>query len=228
MSCQLCGTVCVCTTDCRLSLIVCNRVTARRAYGRKFKRHGIFSVFLNGQNFGNNLACFSDYNRISYANAFFIYKILVVKCGTAYCCSGKKYGFKVAYRSKHTCSADIDFNIEKFSRLLLGRILICLRPFRIFCGTAEKSAACKAVNLDNSAVNCIIKLSTHISYTLNFLNHLVNIIVNAVKCSRKAEFRKIVKPLNMAFNRHPSDLLDIEHEYIKTSLSGYFCIFLTK
>ena len=127
----------VCTANSSLVFVTHNRSVTGRTKFWKLKRHRIFAVFFYRKNLRNNLSGFTDNYRITYANTFFIYKIFVVERCTAYCSTCKKYRFKNSDRSKHACSADIYFNFKQFCRLFFGRIFICLRPFRIFCGTAQ-------------------------------------------------------------------------------------------
>ena len=85
----------------------------------------------------HDVAGFADDDSVADADVFFTNEILVVQGRAADGGPGKKGRFKNAGGCKHAGSADIDFDIKKCGFLLFGRIFICQRPARIFCGGTE-------------------------------------------------------------------------------------------
>ena len=191
---KLSGTIGICTACCRF-VITNNGIAARRTQQRKYKRFCIFGMFAYRKHFGNYLARFAYYYGVAYADSFFFNKITVVQCCTADGCTCKQYRFKYAHGRENSCPAYIDFNIKQFCRLFFGRIFICFRPFRIFCGTAEQFSCRKAVNLYNCAVNGVIIFTSVISDFFYLLYCFVNSIAYCIKRRWKAKLGKVIKAL---------------------------------
>ena len=210
---KLSRTIGICTA-CSGFIILHNRTSAGRTYCRKYKRLCIRRMFTYGKNLGNNLASFTNYNRISDTNPLFFNKITIMQSCTADGCACKQNRFKNSDRSQDSCSAYIYFNVKQFCCFFFRRILICLRPLGIFSRTSQSTACLKTVYLNNGAVNCVVKFAAAVSDLLNLLKSLINRVTHLVKRCWKTKLGKIIKALSVRFKFCSCHLLNIKNKYI--------------
>ena len=180
------------------------------------------------EHLGNDLARFADNDGIADADALFLDEIPVVQSRAADGCACQKHRLKDSHGSEHARSADVDFNIEQLCRLLLGRIFVGFRPFRVLRGAAELLSHREVIHLYDRAVDSVVIFAAVVADFAYLLNHLVDSVADGVERSRKAKLREVVKALSVRCQRHAVDLLNVEYEYIERALGGYFGVLLAQ
>ena len=175
---------------------------------------------VNVQNFGNNLPCLADMNRVPDADIPLGNEILIVQCSVGNGGTGKTDGSDNRFRRQDTGAAHLNNNILHNRGLDLRGIFIGNGPFWELGSGAHPLALGKVVYFDDGPVDIAGQLRPVFVDGHNFRYDLIRAMQNFERNHLKAEPAQILQRLRVILKFDALRQLDIEHKNIQLPFGG--------